>query len=58
MAAIEVGDFVEIIQGGAAEQHLLHRPARVMAILDGTTCILVFEDGSGATVNIGQLKKI
>jgi len=57
MEAIDVGDFVEIVQAGADEQHLLHKKAKVVSVIDGATYILVFEDGSSAIVDGRRLKK-
>jgi hypothetical protein len=56
--AIQVNDLVEIVSAGPSEQQLLHRVGRVVLITDGTKCVVAFNDGSGASVKVEQLRKV
>jgi hypothetical protein len=58
MERINVTNKVQVIAIKPGEQPLLNKVGTVMMITDGVNCFLTFEDGSFATVNINQLKKI
>jgi hypothetical protein len=58
MAGVQVGDIVEIVNVRGDQQHLLHKVGRIMMIVDGRKCLLSFDDGTGATVTVDQLKSV
>jgi len=58
MERINVNNRVQIVAIKPGEQSLLNKIGTVMMIADGVNCFLTFDDGSFATVNIKQLKKI
>lgn len=57
MERINVNDRVQIIQIEPGGQQLLHKFGTVILISDGRQCVVALDDGSVATVKIGQLKK-
>jgi hypothetical protein len=58
MAAIQVGERVQIVKVGQSDKQLLHKFGTLVMLADDVKCVVALDDGGGATVTIGQLKKI
>jgi len=58
MAAIQIGDRVQIVKVGQNDKQLLHKFGILVLLADGVKCVVALDDGEGASVTIDQLKKI
>ena len=53
-----MGKTVRIIDPPPDKPELLNKIGRIAMIVDDTKCVLMLEDGSGATVDIEQLQPV
>ena len=58
MDTITLGDIVQIVKVGDREKHLMNKVGRVMMIVDDTRCVVSFDDGNGAALDLTQVKKV
>lgn len=53
-----MGKPVRIIDPPSDQPELLNKIGKVAMIVDGTKCLLQFDDGSGITINADQLQPV
>ena len=58
MDNINAGDRVQIVKTSPDNKKQLLKFGRLILVADGTNCVVALDDGSVATVDIGELKKI
>ena len=58
MAAINVGDVIEVVRANPDDPKTLRKVGRVVMVADGTRCIVQFNDGTAGTFEADQLKKV
>jgi len=58
MAEITVMDRVQIVKANPGEERYLNRIGQVIMVADGTRYIVRFDDNSGGTFQLDQLKKV